>query len=36
MKPVQANRLEIDGTPIYLDLAAIFADLDQDAAEAGV
>ncbi len=36
MKPVQANRLEIDGTPIYLDLAAIFADLDQDAAETSV
>jgi hypothetical protein len=34
MKPVEGNRLEIEGTPIFLDLGAIFADLDEDAGEA--
>ena len=32
MKPVDGTRLEISGTPIYLELADIFAELDQSLA----
>jgi Uma2 family endonuclease len=35
MKRIEGTRLEVAGTPIYLDLATIFADLDQDASEGG-
>ncbi len=29
MKPLEGTRLEIAGSPIYLDVAQIFAELDQ-------